>query len=298
MSGVSRETPSRIAHTERLTVPHHCSHRNANTAGREQQNHNYSPSDTGRSAGQPARRGFCTIRVRHETREHTRELAIKTKDARPCADASCYTRQASIAADSHLRVYECLDPSPAGLASWSLLEDIDLLALPDGYYSSAAANHPQSTHHHQAQTQLIKGFDDSSRALGAAGGSSGSLGAQSGSSNSDGNTAGRPNGAVGRIESTGAWALAYCQEAWWGEVAAVSAGKDGSIRVSQGCGRAFCRSARLESHARSGPVWRHRSSISRRHRTGPSSLSSRHPLCTHRRLQPSHGRRPAADLTI
>ena len=138
--------------------------------------------------------------------------------------------QASIAADSHLRVYECLDPSSAGLATWSLLEDIDLLSLPNAYYTPASTSQPSQ--HHQ-QTQLIKGFDDnqsngSSRgsALGPSGGSSASLGAQSASSN-----ASATKGA-GRIESSGAWAIAYCQEAWWGECLAVSAGREGLVRVS------------------------------------------------------------------
>lgn len=157
--------------------------------------------------------------------------------------------QASIAADSHLRIYECLDPSSSGLASWSLLEDIDLLALPASYYSPS----PQGSNIHTAhygqnggatgngQTQLIKGFDDTPggggaaavaggssgvrAALGPSGGSSVSLGAQSTSSAS---SLGK---SMGRIESSGAWAVSYCQEAWWGECVAVSAGREGLIRV-------------------------------------------------------------------
>jgi len=138
--------------------------------------------------------------------------------------------QAAIAADSHLRIYECLDPSSSGLASWSLLEDIDLLTLPNGYYSpSSQGSHIHASHH--GQTQLIKGFDDaqapgSRSSLGPSGGSSVSLGAQSSTSTA---SAGKN---IGRIESSGAWAVSYCQEAWWGECVAVSAGSQGLIRVS------------------------------------------------------------------
>lgn len=140
--------------------------------------------------------------------------------------------QAAIAADSHLRIYECLDPSSSGLASWSLLEDIDLLTLPNAYYSpSSQGSHIHASHHNQ-QTQLIKGFDDaqqgsgSRNSLGPSGGSSISLGAQSTSST------GSASKNIGRIESSGAWAVSYCQEAWWGECVAVSAGSQGLIRVS------------------------------------------------------------------
>lgn len=141
--------------------------------------------------------------------------------------------QAAIAADSHLRIYECLDPSSSGLASWSLLEDIDLLTLPNAYYSpSSQGSHIHASHHSQ-QTQLIKGFDDAQQgsgsrsSLGPSGGSSISLGAQSTSST------GSASKNIGRIESSGAWAVSYCQEAWWGECVAVSAGSQGLIRVRQ-----------------------------------------------------------------
>lgn len=141
-------------------------------------------------------------------------------------------QQAAIAADSHLRIYECLDPSSSGLASWSLLEDIDLLTLPNAYYSpSSQGSHIHTSHH--AQTQMIKGFDDATQgsgsrvSLGPSGGSSVSLGAQSTSSTA---SAGKN---IGRIESSGAWAVSYCQEAWWGECVAVSAGSQGLIRVRQ-----------------------------------------------------------------
>lgn len=137
----------------------------------------------------------------------------------------------SIAADSHLRVYECLDASSAGLATWSLVEDIDLSQLPNGYLSSAnsasVASHAQQF---SSQTQLIKGFDDQrAQQPGTSRASSVSLaGATSSTSTATSGGIGR---GVGRIESSGAWAVAYCQEAWWGECVAVSAGRDGSIRV-------------------------------------------------------------------
>jgi len=38
---------------------------------------------------------------------------------------------------------------------------------------------------------------------------------------------------VGKIESSGAWSISYCQEAWWGECLAASSGRDGSIRIIQ-----------------------------------------------------------------
>ena len=158
------------------------------------------------------------------------EFGLKLVCRAACQDvntANLLIYQASIAADSKLRLYECLDPSSSGLASWSLLEDIDLLSLPNGYYSPSSAGHASHLSHHH-QTQLIKGFDDHGSqkgGLGPSGASSASLAAQStGSSNG-------PQRGLGRIESSGAWALSYCHEAWWGECLAVSAGSQGLIRV-------------------------------------------------------------------
>jgi nucleoporin SEH1 len=113
--------------------------------------------------------------------------------------------------------------------------------LPNTYYSPSSQGSHIHAANHASQTQLIKGFDESNPgqgqgqgagaaaargALGPSGGSSASLGAQSTSSSG---SAGKN---IGRIESSGAWAVAYCQEAWWGECVAVSAGSQGLIRVT------------------------------------------------------------------
>ena len=76
-------------------------------------------------------------------------------------------------------------------------------SLPAGFYTPSAA----ATASTKDQTQLIKGFE---------------------SLKDDHNT-----GRNGHIESSGAWALSYCSDAYWGENVAVSAGRDGSMRVRE-----------------------------------------------------------------
>ena len=127
---------------------------------------------------------------------------------------------AVVSSDSHLRLWECLNP--ISLADWSLIEDIDLSLLPVG--PTNAMERGGSTSGSAPTAGAAKGFGEaaSPSKLGAPGTSLTSSSAGSASSE------GRKGGAV---ESDGGWALSWCKEAWWGERIAVAAGTSGIIRV-------------------------------------------------------------------
>lgn len=142
---------------------------------------------------------------------------------------------AAVSSDSHLRVWECLDP--VSLAEWSLIEDIDLTILPVGPSSSTAGaglaplpgggaggGGAFGAEGAASPQKPGQGFGAGGSSLGSiAGGPMGSSSSASGSSFD-----GRKGGTV---ESDGGWALSWCKEAWWGERIAVSAGSSGIIRV-------------------------------------------------------------------
>ncbi|KAI5475969.1 WD40 repeat-like protein [Pseudohyphozyma bogoriensis] len=121
---------------------------------------------------------------------------------------------ACISSDSHLRLWECLDP--VSLSDWSLIEDIDLSLLP--YTPSSSTATPQGA------GSTSKSFDGSASPVRQAPMSGTSVSSSSVASSSDG----RKNGTV---ESDGGWAVSWCKEAWWGERLAVSAGPSGMIRL-------------------------------------------------------------------
>ncbi|KAL8280770.1 hypothetical protein RQP46_006774 [Phenoliferia psychrophenolica] len=125
---------------------------------------------------------------------------------------------AAISSDSHLRVWECLDP--VALADWSLICDIDLALLSSAPSSSSAQ--PLNSGTVPAGITPIKGFDAASPSK------AGQMGTSYSSSGSVGSVENRRNGTV---ESEGGWALAWCKEAWWGERIAVCAGGSGIIRL-------------------------------------------------------------------
>lgn len=151
---------------------------------------------------------------------------------------------AAVSSDSHLRLWECLDP--VSMLEWTLVEDIDLGNLPVQPSSATSAGlgagglqgqqggpSPSLTVPADNVASPAKGGSGPSSSglgptsLGSAGGSSnvGSLGSSASGSSFDGRRG-------GTVESDGGWALSWCKEAWWGERLAVSGGNSGIIRVS------------------------------------------------------------------
>jgi len=157
---------------------------------------------------------------------------------------------AAVSSDSHLRVWECLDP--LALRDWQLRDDVDLAALPLSP-SSAAPLHGHADPRGGAAGALVgsgDGFGLASGVSAASGGSAGGASSSAGStaapfpsvssaSSVSGTGTGTGGGggggggarAGGTVESDGAWAVSWCQEAWWGERIAVSSGTNGLIRV-------------------------------------------------------------------
>lgn len=166
---------------------------------------------------------------------------------------------AAVSSDSHLRLWECLDP--VSMQEWSLIEDIDLANLPVQPSSASSAGLGAGSLQAQQQAgapgtgagsnagSLGGGQDNAgglaSPAKGTMTGTSGSSGLGLGSL---GSAAGSGVGSMGSsasgssfdgrrggtVESDGGWSLSWCKEAWWGERLAVSAGNSGIIRVSVG----------------------------------------------------------------
>ncbi|KAM0746082.1 WD40 repeat-like protein [Meredithblackwellia eburnea MCA 4105] len=140
---------------------------------------------------------------------------------------------AAISSDSHLRLWECLDP--VSLADWSLIEDIDLSVLPTTPSSNATTTPSGLQGDSLGLGAGVAAMDGSSPAkLGAAGGASGSgtvLGTSLASSSTGSAASSFDGRKAGTVESDGGWALSWCKEAWWGEHLAVSAGSSGLIRL-------------------------------------------------------------------
>ncbi|GAA5847778.1 hypothetical protein JCM9279_006631 [Rhodotorula babjevae] len=158
---------------------------------------------------------------------------------------------AAVSSDSHLRVWECLDP--LNLRDWQLREDVDLAALLLAP-SSGAPLHGHGDQRGGGTGGLVgsgDGFGLASGVSAASGGSGGGPGSSAGStaapfpsvssaSSVSGTGTGTGGGgggggggarAGGTVESDGAWAVSWCQEAWWGERIAVSSGTNGLIRL-------------------------------------------------------------------
>lgn len=128
---------------------------------------------------------------------------------------------AAVSADSHLRLWECLDP--VALNEWSLVEDIDLGILPITP-SVVGADKRASV----GGVQLLPGGEVGG---GGGGGTPSSATLASGTAGGIANTFGEGR-RTGTVESDGGWSLAWCKEAWWGERLAVTSGSSGIIRVS------------------------------------------------------------------
>ena len=160
-------------------------------------------------------------------------------------------RLATVSADNGLRVYDCPSPTDnfsqtssghtstsantgssasatatAGIASWHLLEHVDLVSLPYTPTASSSANNSSafsSIGHAPANASRISlGATTSGISLT---GSSASQQQQQQSHSSGGK---QP---FNTLEAQGGWALSWCKEAWWGECLAVAGGSIGAVRV-------------------------------------------------------------------
>lgn len=157
-------------------------------------------------------------------------------------------------------MWECLDP--LALRDWQLREDVDLAALPLSPSSGAALLH-HPAHGDRSGAGSALGSGDGFGIGGGGGGGAGGAGAAgsgvtpgssagsiaapfpsvssassvSGTGTGTGGGGGGGGGARagGTVESDGAWAVSWCQEAWWGERIAVSSGSNGLIRVRCPC---------------------------------------------------------------
>lgn len=154
---------------------------------------------------------------------------------------------AAVSSDSHLRVWECLDPTLA-LREWTLREDVDLagLGLGPSVGSSAGAGQGGSAAGSTSQASHTDGsvpFPSTSSSVGSGGNPSSSgfptvsSAASSSSMSVDGRAAfsavsGAGNArAGGTVESDGGWSVSWFTEHWWGERLAVTSGTNGVIRV-------------------------------------------------------------------
>lgn len=152
---------------------------------------------------------------------------------------------AAIASDSHLRIWDCLDPTGA-LREWTLVEDIDLGALGLAP-STGAGGGASSSYAGGSAVSGAAGYDVGS-ATGSSYGATGSAtsgnaafpSASSAASSANygssaaGSSVGYGGGnarAGGTVESDGGWAVSWCPEHWWGERLAVSSGPNGIVRV-------------------------------------------------------------------
>ncbi|KAI0629947.1 WD40 repeat-like protein [Trametes polyzona] len=127
---------------------------------------------------------------------------------------------ATIASDNCLRIYECLEqPS---LASWQLLEEVDVLALPataSPTTRSAAQSLSLAT-----PTQTNAPLDSASVSLVA-------HALQQQASQSGSQVPGRPG--LGTREADGGWSISWCKDKYWGEVIAAGCGIDGIVKIIQ-----------------------------------------------------------------
>ncbi|BGO98166.1 Nucleoporin SEH1 [Rhodotorula toruloides] len=151
---------------------------------------------------------------------------------------------AGVSSDSHLRVWECLDPTLA-LREWTLREDVDLavLGLGPSVGSSAGAAQGGSASASAGQPDGTVPFPSTSSSVGSAGNPSSSgfptvsSAASSSSVSVDGRggfsaVSGAGNArAGGTVESDGGWSVSWFTEHWWGERLAVTSGTNGVIRL-------------------------------------------------------------------
>ncbi|KAI0823235.1 WD40-repeat-containing domain protein [Trametes gibbosa] len=129
---------------------------------------------------------------------------------------------ATISSDNYLRIYECLEqPS---LASWQLLEEVDVLALPAAATPASAGG---------AQT-LALATPTQTTAGASLDGASASLVAHALQQQASQNLSGqgqRPG--LGTREADGGWCISWCKDKYWGEIIAAGCGIDGVVKIIQ-----------------------------------------------------------------
>ncbi|KAI8986310.1 WD40 repeat-like protein [Trametes punicea] len=124
---------------------------------------------------------------------------------------------ATIASDNYLRIYECLEqPS---LATWQLLEEVDVLSLPA---MSSTGRSVAQTFSQATPTQVSAPFDGNSVSLVA-----NALQQQAAQSQ----LPGRPG--LGTREADGGWCISWCKDKYWGEIIAAGCGIDGIVKIIQ-----------------------------------------------------------------
>lgn len=129
---------------------------------------------------------------------------------------------ASIASDSILRIYECLEqPS---LTSWQLVEEIDVQTVvsgPSPGYLSKTHTIALAT-----PTQTHATLDGASASLVA-------QALQQGLQQGTGSSAPLARPGIGNREADGGWCLSWCKDRYWGEVIAAGCGTSGTIKIIQ-----------------------------------------------------------------
>ena len=131
-----------------------------------------------------------------------------------------------------MRIYECLEqPS---LASWQLLQDIDVLTLPTTTPSSRSNAHTVTS---ATPTQTSAGLDGNSVSAAAH-----VLQQQA----SQSQLSGRPG--LGTREADGGWCISWCKDKYWGEVIAAGCGIEGVVKVCS-LSPAFCPFPQVRAYA-------------------------------------------------
>ncbi|OSC98162.1 WD40 repeat-like protein [Trametes coccinea BRFM310] len=124
---------------------------------------------------------------------------------------------ATISSDNCLRIYECLEqPS---LATWQLLEEVDVLTLPA---TSPAGRSVSQTLTMATPTQPSAPLDGNSVSLVAH-----ALQQQA----TQNQLPGRPG--LGTREADGGWCISWCKDRYWGEIIAAGCGIDGIVKIIQ-----------------------------------------------------------------
>ncbi|GAA5854895.1 hypothetical protein JCM8547_004113 [Rhodosporidiobolus lusitaniae] len=131
---------------------------------------------------------------------------------------------AAVSSDSHLRVWECLDPL-GGMSEWSLVQDVDVASLPLGPCSASSLAGGSGV-------ASASGLDGGSATpMGGKGDGAEKASATGSTASVDGRSSGLGGGRGGTVESDGGWAVDWLLEHWWGERLAVSAGTNGVVRL-------------------------------------------------------------------
>ncbi|KAH9849432.1 WD40-repeat-containing domain protein [Lenzites betulinus] len=134
---------------------------------------------------------------------------------------------ATISSDNYLRIYECLEqPS---LASWQLLEEVDVLALPAAPTPAPGGGAQTLALATPTQTASGASLDSASASLVAH--ALQQQAAQNLAGQGPSQLLGRPG--LGTREADGGWCISWCKDKYWGEIIAASCGIDGVVKIIQ-----------------------------------------------------------------